>query len=57
MNKYKFEITEILQLVVEIDGDNENDARSKCLESYDNGEIVLGSDNFVETIFKQLDTN
>lgn len=46
MNKYKVEITEYLQRIVEVDADNERDAIEKVESMYDKEEIVLSADDF-----------
>ncbi len=45
--KYKIEITETLQRVVDVKAKNKNDAIKKIAQQYKNEEIVLGWEDFV----------
>ena len=57
MKKYKFEITEILQKQVEIEADSFDEAYRKLKKSYRNEEIVLDSNDYIDTEFKLIPTN
>ena len=52
---YKIEITEILQRVIEIKAKNSEEAFKKVKEKYQNEEIVLAENDFVEVEF--VETN
>ncbi len=54
MKKYKVEITEYLQKTIEIDAKDENEAYSKVKEMYDDEEIVLSSDDFIDKDIKVI---
>lgn len=49
MKKYKVEITETLQKVVEVEAENERDAILKTKEMYHNEEIVLDDTCYMDT--------
>lgn len=51
--KFKIEITETLQRVVEVKANNLSEAISKVMEDYDNLNIVLDHDDFVEFSIKE----
>lgn len=51
MKKYLVEITETLCKEVIVTADNENDACNKVKEYYNNGEIVLDCNDFVDVEF------
>ncbi len=55
MNKYNFEITETLQIQVEIIAHSKEDALIQLKQLYKNEDIVLDSSNYVETEFTSLD--
>ena len=57
MKKYKFEITETLQKQVEIEADSFDEAYRKLKKSYRNEEIVLDSNDYIDTEFKLIPTN
>lgn len=44
--KYYVSVTEILNKVVCVEADSKADAIHAAHRAYDNGEIILGSDNF-----------
>lgn len=48
MKSYKFEITEILQKIINVEAIDENEAYKIVSNKYKNGEIVLDSDDFIE---------
>lgn len=49
MEKFKIEIQEKLSRIVEVEADNIEEAISKANEMYNNEEIVLSENDFVET--------
>lgn len=51
--KYKVEITETLQRVIEVKADSLSQAVTKITKDYSDGKIVLDSNDFVE--FKILE--
>lgn len=48
---FKVEVTETLQRTVEIEADDPHDAVRKAIEMYQNEEIVLDTDDYVDTTF------
>ena len=54
MNKYKVEITETLQKIVEVEADNEKDAMHKAMKMYKNSEVILDDNDFVDLDFKNV---
>lgn len=46
--KFKIEITETLQRLVEVEADNVTEAIIKVMRDYKDGNIVLGSEDFAE---------
>ena len=55
MNKYKVEIEEILNRIVEVEAENEDEAYMKVKEQYKKCEIVLTAENFVDVDISVLD--
>lgn len=53
MNKYKVKVCEILARTVIVDADDESQAVAKVEGLYENGEIVLGYDDFFDVEFKE----
>lgn len=53
MNKYKVRVCEILARTVIVDADDESQAVAKVKGLYENGEIVLGYDDFSDVEFKE----
>ena len=51
MKTYYISVTEILNKIVEVHADSEQEALQKAEDSYYNGEIVLDSEDFVDTQF------
>ncbi len=54
--KYKVEITEWLQKVVEVEASDKNEACRKVSEMYRNSEIVLNDEDFLDkeiTLFEE----
>lgn len=51
MTKYIVEITEILQKQIVVDGKNIEDAEIKAREQYKNEDIILTSNDYVDTDF------
>lgn len=47
--KYKVEITEILQKIIEVEASNEKEAYKTIKEKYLKEEIVLDDTNYMET--------
>ncbi len=47
MKEYTIKISELLVKEIEIIASNENEAIKKVLEKYNNGEIILYSDDFI----------
>lgn len=54
MSKYKIEITETLQKVVEVEADSEREAEQKVKAMYKNEGIVLDYNDFVNLDFKNV---
>ena len=54
MKKYIIEITETLQRQVEIEADNADDAYLLAKEMYRNEEIVLDSEDYIDTNFELI---
>lgn len=52
--KFKIEITETLQRIVEVKANNLSEAISKVVEDYDNLNIVLDHEDFVEFSIKEV---
>ena len=48
MNKYKVEIEEILNRIVEVEAKNEDEAYMKVKEQYRKCEIVLTAEDFID---------
>lgn len=55
MKKYKVEIEETLNRIVEVDAENEDEAYMKVKEMYKNCEIVLMAEDFLDVDFSVLD--
>ncbi len=53
--KYKVEITEYLQKTIEVDADNESDALSIVKDMYNNEEVVLSADDFIDKDFNIIE--
>ena len=53
--KYKVEITEYLQRIIEVDAKDENEAYLKVKQMYDDEEIILSADDFIEKEIKVLE--
>ena len=51
MKTYYIRVTESLVKTVEVHAENEQEALQKAEDSYYNGEIVLDSEDFVDTQF------
>ena len=49
MQKYQVEINETLSRIIEIEAENENDAVSKIKDLYRKEEIVLDSNDYLDT--------
>ena len=49
MKKFKIEVQEILQRVVEVEAETFDEALKIVNEKYSNEEIVLGSEDYIET--------
>lgn len=48
MKAYKIEITETLQQTIEVEAEDENDALENIKSQYNDGDIVLDSDDFID---------
>ena len=57
MKEFKIEIVETLQKTIVVLSDNLENAIDKVEELYYNGEIVLDSNDFVETKFQEIKEN
>ena len=55
MKKYKIEITETLQKVIEIDADDIDTAILIAKKKYRNQEVILNENDFIEAEFKPFD--
>lgn len=53
MNKYKVRVCEVLARTVIVDADDEYQAVAKVEDLYENGQIVLGYDDFFDVEFKE----
>ena len=49
MPKYQVEINETLSRIIEVEAENENDAVSKIKDLYRKEEIVLDSNDYLDT--------
>ena len=54
MKKFKVEITETLQKIVEVEANNKEEAVHKVMKMYKNEEVILDYDNFVDVSFKSI---
>ena len=54
MSKYKIEITETLQKVVEVEAASEREAEQKVKEMYKSEEVVLDYKDFINVDFKNF---
>ena len=57
MKEFKIEIVETLQKTIVVLSDNLENAIDKVREHYYNGEIVLDSNDFIETKFQEIKEN
>lgn len=55
MAKYKVEITEYLQRIIEVDAKDKNEAYSKVKHMYDNEEIILSADDLTDKEIRLLE--
>lgn len=55
MSKYQIEIQELLSRIVEVDALSSEEAIDKVKSMYKAEEIVLDSDDYVDTIIKECD--
>lgn len=53
--KYKVQITETLQKIIEVDASNENEAILNVKEKYKKEDIVLDETDYIDTEFDILD--
>ncbi|MDD4923377.1 MAG: DpnD/PcfM family protein [Dehalococcoidales bacterium] len=51
MSKFNVEIIETLNRIIEIDAEDESEALNIIHEKYRNTEIVLSSDDYIDTTF------
>lgn len=56
MERFKIEVKETLIRVVDIEADSIDDAFSKVREMYRDEEIVLDSDDYVDTEFIEVES-
>lgn len=56
MNTYKIEIQEFLSRIIEVKSNDINDAISKINDMYKREEIVLNSDDFIQTEINEFKT-
>ena len=49
MTKYRIEVTEVLNRIVEAEAENEDDAVEMVRQMYRNCELVLDASDYVET--------
>ena len=52
MQRYQVEINETLSRIIDVEAENENDAVSKIKELYRKEEIVLDSNDYLDTEIK-----
>lgn len=52
MKKYTIEITETLQKQVSVEANSYEEAERKVKEQYRNNEIILDSDNYIDTCYQ-----
>ena len=52
--KYKIEITEYLQKTIEVEASDEAEALALIKGKYNNSEIILTSDDFIDKEFKSI---
>lgn len=50
--EYSIEISETLSRIVDVMADNKAEALAKAQEMYENEEIILGSEDFIEAEYK-----
>lgn len=55
MNTYKVEITETLQRIVNIEAESENEAHEIISNMYKKEDIVLDSDDLIESLINLVD--
>lgn len=55
MGFYAIEIEEVLQKVVAVEAASEDEAYQKVKEAYQNGEIVLGAEDFMDKRISNMD--
>jgi len=55
MNKYKVEIEEILNRIVEVEAENEDEAYMKVKDMYKKCEVVLTAEDFVDVEISVLE--
>ena len=57
MKKFNIEITETLQRQIEIEAEDYDEAMKIIKERYRNGEIILDSNDYVDTDFRLITKN
>lgn len=57
MKKYNVEIEETLSKIISIESETKEEAISKVEEMYDNEEIVLTADDYIDTEFNVIESN
>ena len=53
--KYKIEITETLQKMINIDAETEQEAIKKAMQLYRTGEIILYAEDMIDVNFDTID--
>ena len=57
MKEFEVIITETLQRKVKVKAPNETEAKIKVFDMYDNAEIVLGDDDFLDYSIEHYESN
>lgn len=52
MKKFKVEITETLQKIVEVEANNKEEAVHKVMKMYKNEEVILNDNDFIDVDFR-----
>lgn len=55
MNTYNVEIMETLSRVITIEAEDEEQAKAKATEQYNDGEVVLDSNDIVDTTIEVIE--
>jgi len=54
MKEYKIEIVETLVRIVTVEADSLNEAIANVMDDYNNAEIVLDADDFLDVEFNEI---